>query len=113
MLQLGWDGEQFIKDDRFCFTRKIILPKKSKRSTHQRKEVSQIKSAEMNAKEVYEIRYRFFSSRHIKEIILAMNSKAYDENKPEHANAISFFRSISAKADEMAKLQEQLNTFSD
>lgn len=109
----SWDGEQFMKDDRFCYTRKIILPKKSKRSTHQRKEVSQIKSAEMNAKEVYEIRYRFFSSRHIKEIILAMNSKAYDENKPEHANAISFFRSISAKADEMAKLQEQLNTFSD
>ena len=109
----SWNGEQFMKDDRFCFVRKIILPKKSKRSTHQRKEVSQIKSAEMNAKEVYEIRYRFFSSRHIKEIILAMNSKAYDENKPEHANALSFFRSISAKADEMARLQEQLDTFSD
>lgn len=59
------------------------------------------------------IRYRFFSSRHIKEVILAMNPKAYDENKPEYANAISFFRSISAKADELARLQEQLNTYSD
>lgn len=109
----SWDGEQFMKDDRFCYVRKINLPKKSKRSTHQRKEVNQIKSAEMNAKEVYEIRYRFFSSRHIKEIILAMNSKAYDEKKPEHANAISFFRNISSKADEVARLKEQLNIYTD
>lgn len=109
----SWDGEQFMKDDRFCYVRKIILPKKSKRSTHQRKEVNQIKSAEMNAKEVYEIRYRFFSSRHIKEIILAVNSNAYDEKKPEHANAISFFRNISSKADEVARLKEQLNTYTD
>lgn len=109
----SWDGEQFMKDNRFCYNRNIILPKKSKRSTHQRKEVSLIKSTEMNAKEMYEIRYRFFSSRHIKEIILAMNPKAYDENKPEHANAISFFRSISAKVNEMARLQEQLNTYLD
>lgn len=108
----SWDGEKFIKDDRFCYTRKINLPKKSKRSTNQRKEVSLIKSTEMNAKEMYEIRYNFFRSRHIKEIILAMNPKAYDENKPEHANAISFFRSISRKADEMARLQEQLNIYS-
>lgn len=112
VLCYSWDGETFIKDDRFCYTRKINLPKKSKRSTNQRKEVSLIKSTEMNAKEMYEIRYNFFRSRHIKEIILAMNPKAYDENKPEHANAISFFRSISQKADEMARLQEQLNIYS-
>ena len=109
----SWNGEQFMKDDRFCYTRKIILPKKNKRSTHQRREVSQTKSKEMNAKEMYEIRYRFFSSRHIKEIILTMNLKAYDEIKPEHANAISFFRSISAKADEVVRLQEQLNSYLD
>lgn len=109
----SWDGEQFKKNDRFCYTKKLSLPKKSKRSAHQRMEVSQTKSKEMSAKEMYEIRYRFFSSCHIKEIILAMNSKAYDENKPEHANAISFFRSISAKADEMARLLEQLNIYSD
>jgi len=42
-----------------------------------------------------------------------MNLKAYDENKPEHANAISFFRSISAKADEVVRLQEQLNSYLD
>ena len=107
----SWDGMQFIKDDRFCYTRKVALPKKSKRSPHQRKEVSQTKLKDMNIKEMYEIRYRFFSSRHIKEIILAMNPKAYDDNKPEHANAISFFRRISAKADEIARLQEHLNNF--
>ncbi len=109
----SWDGEQFAKNDRFCYTRKIGLPKKSKRSTKQRKQVSQTKSKEMNAKEIYELRYRFFSSHHIKEIILALNSKAYDEKKPEHANAISFFRNISTKADEVARLQEQLNIYSD
>lgn len=109
----SWNGEQFIKNDRFCYIRKIDLPKKSKRSAHQRREVNQTKSKEMNAKEIYELRYRFFSSRNIKEIILAMNPKAYDENKPEHANAISFFRSISAKAEEVARLQEQLNAYPD
>lgn len=109
----SWDGVQFMKNERFCYTRKIDLPPKSKRSTNQRREVSQTKSKEMNAKEMYEIRYCFFSSRHIKEIILAMNPKAYDENKPEHANAISFFRSISEKADEVARLKEQLNTYLD
>ena len=109
----SWDGERFMKNDRFCFTKKIILPEKNKRSTQQRREVSQTKSKEMNAKEMYEIRYRFFNSQHIKEIILAINPKVYDERKPEYANAISFFRSISAKADEMARLQEQLNTYLD
>lgn len=107
----SWDGEQFMKDKRFCFTRKITLLKKNKRAHQQRKEVCQTKIKEMNSKEMYEIRYRFFSSRHIKEIILAMNPKAYDDNKPEHANAISFFRRISAKADEIARLQEHLNNF--
>ena len=101
-----------MKNDRFCYTKKITLPGKKKRSSRQRRKVSQTKSKEMNAKEMYEIRYRFFSSRHIKEIILAMNPKAYDENKPEHANAISFFRSISQKADEIARLQEQLKLYS-
>lgn len=100
-----------MKDDRFCYTRKITLPEKRKRSSRQRREVSLTKSKEMNEKEMYEIRYHFFRSRHIKEIILAMNPKSYDENKPEYANAISFFRSISAKADEMARLQKQLNTY--
>lgn len=109
----SWDGEEFAKNDRFCYTRKIKLPPKSKRSIKQRKEVSHTKSMEMYTKEIYELRYRFFSSRHIKEIIIAMNSKAYDEKKPEHANAISFFRNISSKADEVARLKEQLNTYSD
>ena len=109
----SWDGEQFAKNDRFCYTRNIELPSKSKRSTKQRREVNQTKSKEMNAKEIYEIRYRFFSSPHIKEIIHAMNSKAYDEKKPEYANAISFFRNISTKADEVARLKEQLNTYPD
>ena len=81
--------------------------------SRQRREVSLTKSKEMNEKEMYEIRYHFFRSRHIKEIILAMNPKSYDENKPEYANAISFFRSISTKADEMARLQKQLNTYLD
>ncbi len=109
----SWDGEQFAKNDRFCYTRNIELPSKSKRSTKQRREVNQTKSKEMNTKEIYEIRYRFFSSPHIKEIIHAMNSKAYDEKKPEYANAISFFRNISTKADEVARLKEQLNTYPD
>lgn len=76
-------------------------------------DVSKLNDKEMNAKELSEIRYRFFSSPHIKEIILAMNPKAYDENKPEYANAISFFRDIciSANADEMARLKKQLNTY--
>lgn len=73
-------------------------------------DVSKLNNKEMNEKEMYKIRYQFISSPHIKEIILAMNPKAYDENKPEYANAICFFRSISANADEMARLQKQLNT---
>lgn len=109
----SWDGEQFMKNNRFCYTRKITLTRKSKRSPHQRKEVSETKSKEKIIKEMYDIRHRFFSSSHIKEIILAMNSRAYDENKPEHANAITFFRSISVKADEVARLQEHLNNYSD
>ncbi|MBQ7576432.1 MAG: metallophosphoesterase [Bacteroidales bacterium] len=109
----SWDGERFMKNERFCYTREMVLPKKKKRTAHQRREVSQTKSNEMNAKEMYDIRYRFFTSRHIKEIILAMNPKAYDESKPEHANAISFFRSISAKVDEVARLQEKLNAYTD
>lgn len=113
VICFSWDGEKFMKDDRFCYTRKITLPEKRKRSSRQRREVSLTKSKEMTEKEMYEIRYHFFRSRHIKEIILAMNPKSYDENKPEYANAISFFRSISAKADEMARLQKQLNTYLD
>ena len=74
-------------------------------------DVSKLNDKEMNEKEMYEIRYQFISSPHIKEIILAMNPKAYDENKPEYANAICFFRSISANADEMARLKKQLNTY--
>lgn len=74
-------------------------------------DVSKLNNKEMNEKEMYKIRYQFISSPHIKEIILAMNPKAYDENKPEYANAILFFRSISANADEMARLQKQLNTY--
>ena len=109
----SWDGEQFGKNDRFCYTRKLSLPKKNKRTAHQRREVSQTKSKEMNVKEMYDIRYRFFTSHHIKEIILAIKPKAYDESKPEHANAISFFRNISAKPDEVEKLKEKLNTYTD
>ena len=74
-------------------------------------DVSKLNDKEMNEKEMYEIRYQFISSPHIKEIILAMNPKAYDENKPEYANAICFFRSISANADEMARLKKQLDTY--
>lgn len=109
----SWDGERFKKNDRFCYTRKIALPKKKKRTPQQRKVVIQTKSMEMNVKEMYELRYRFFSSRHIKEVILAMNPKAYDESKPEHANASAFFRSIAAKEDEVARLQEYLNRYAD
>mgnify|MGYP000166429528 CR=1 FL=1 len=87
VICFSWDGEKFMKDDRFCYTRKITLPEKRKRSSRQRREVSLTKSKEMNEKEMYEIRYHFFRSRHIKEIILAMNPKSYDENKPEYANA--------------------------
>lgn len=74
-------------------------------------DVSKLNNKEMNEKEMYKIRYQFISSPHIKEIILAMNPKVYDENKPEYANAILFFRSISANVDEMARLQKQLNTY--
>ena len=105
----SWDGEKFVANDRFSYARKIALPKKSRRTIRQRKDVSQTKSKEMNEKEMYELRYRFFGSKHIKEIILAMNPKAYDEGKPEHANAISFYRSISTKADEVTRLQDALN----
>ena len=61
-----------------------------------------------------EIRFSFFNSSNIKEIILGMESKAfkYDNEIPEYANAIYFFRLIYDNIDEMIKLKEQIEKYS-
>lgn len=109
----SWDGEQFNKNDRFSYERRIVLKKKSIRTTNQKKEVRKMKRVVENSENIYSLRYRFFNSEHIKEIICEINAKAYDDNKPEYANALSFFKTASNKDDVIEKLSVALTKYGD
>lgn len=109
----SWDGVQFNQDPRFSYEKKIELKKKSHRTAIQKKEVEKMKEVVANSDELYALRYRFFSSGHIKEIISDINAKAYDESKPEYANALIFFKSQSSKSEVIEKLSAALTKYGD
>lgn len=47
--------------------------------------------------DIDEIIYKFYSSDHIKEIICEIDSNAYDDNKSEFVNALSFSNEIQTQ----------------
>lgn len=63
--------------------------------------------------EVYSLRYRLYSSEHIKEVICEMNPKAYDDDKDDYVNAMLYFKSISSKKDMLEKLRAALIKYGD
>ena len=109
----SWDGEQFNQEPRFSYEKKIELKKKSLRTAIQKKEVEKMKEVVANSDELYALRYRFFSSGHIKEIISDINAKAYDESKPEYANALLFFKSHASKSEVIEQLSAALTKYGD
>lgn len=62
---------------------------------------------------LYNIRYRFYKSEHIKEIICAIDAKAYDDNKPEYANAKTFFEANLSNKEVIEKLETILSKYRD
>ncbi len=109
----SWDGTQFNQEPRFSYEKKIELRKKLHRTAIQKKEVEKMKEVVANSDELYALRYRFFSSGHIKEIISDINAKAYDENKPEYANALLFFKSHASKSEVIEQLSAALTKYGD
>lgn len=109
----SWDGEEFNIDDRFSYEKRVELKKKGLRTVNQKKEVEKMKAVEKTTDELYALRYRFFNSEHIKEIICDINAKVYDESKPEYANALVFFKATSSKPDVVEQLRASLNKYGD
>lgn len=109
----SWNEEEFVKNDRFSYQRRVVLKKKSSRTTNQRKEVEKMKAVEKTTDDLYALRYRFFNSEHIKEIICDINAKVYDESKPEYANALVFFKATSSKPDVVEQLRASLYKYGD
>ena len=109
----SWDGEEFNIDDRFSYEKRIELKKKGLRTVNQKKEVEKMKAVEKTTDDLYALRYRFFNSEHIKEIICDINAKVYDESKPEYANALVFFKATSSKPDVVEQLRASLNKYGD
>ena len=109
----SWNEEEFVKNDRFSYQRRVVLKKKSSRTTNQRKEVEKMKAVEKTTDDLYALRYRFFNSEHIKEIICDINAKVYDESKPEYANALVFFKATSSKPEVVEQLRASLNKYGD
>lgn len=62
---------------------------------------------------LYDLRYRFYKSEHIKEIICEIDDTSYDDNKPEYANAKVFFEANSSKPDFVEKLGMALLKYGD
>lgn len=104
----SWDKEKFIKNNAFSYTKTIALPKKFERTAKQKKEVKKMKAEITNKEELYKLRYRFFSSQHIKEIITDIDAKKYDDSKPEYANAMTFFKSIASSSVSLQQLNNAL-----
>ena len=63
--------------------------------------------------EVYALRYRLYSSEHIKEVINEVNPKAYDDNKDDYVNAMLYFKSIASKKDMLDQLGAALTKYGD
>lgn len=62
---------------------------------------------------LYDIRYRFYKSEHIKEIICEIDDTSYDDNKPEYANAKAFFETNSSNPYIVGKLEGALSKYGD
>lgn len=109
----SWDGEQFNENKNFSYQGKVALKKKSKRTTNQKKEVSKMKTAVEISDEVYALRFRLYSSEHIKEVISEINPKAYDDDKDDYVNAMIYFKSIVSKKDMLEQLRAALTKYGD
>lgn len=109
----SWNGEEFVENDRFSYQRRVALKKKKSRTTNQKKEVSKMKTAVEISDEVYALRYRLYSSEHIREVIRDMNPKAYDDDKDDYVNAVIYFKSIVSKKDMLDKLGAALTKYGD
>lgn len=109
----SWDGEEFNLDDRFSYEKKIELKKKKDRTEKQKEEVKKMKTADSTIDDIYALRYRFFNSEHIKEVIRDIKPKAYNEDKEEYVNAMLFFKAISSNSDILAKLETTLKQYGD
>lgn len=113
VLCYSWDGEQFNKNDTYSYSKKIALGKKAGRTTNQKKEISKIKEVVEKSDELYKLRFRFFYSNHIKEIINEIEPSFYDKGKPEYVNATAFFKTIASKPLLINKLETALTKYSD
>lgn len=108
-----WNGNDFVKNDKFSYIREVALRKKSDRTDKQKKEIKKMKAASINPDDIYALRYRFFNSEHIKEVIRDIKPKAYNEDKEEYVNAMLFFKAISSNSDILAKLETTLKQYED
>lgn len=109
----SWNGEEFVKNDRFSYQRRVALKKKSSRTTNQKKLVSKMKTAVKNSDEVYALRYRLYNSEHIKEVISDINPKAYDDDKEDYVNAMIYFKTIATKREMLEQLRAVLTKYGD
>lgn len=107
------NGEEFVKNNRFSYQRRVTLKKKSSRTNNQRKEVSKMKTVVENSEEVYALRYRLYNSEHIKEVICDINPKAYDDDKEDYVNAMIYFKTIAAKKEMLEQLRIVLTKYGD
>lgn len=62
---------------------------------------------------LYDLRYRFYKSEHIKEIISEIDDTSYDDSKPEYINAKVIFEVNSSKPDFIEKLGMALLKYGD
>lgn len=113
VLCYSWDGEQFNKNETYSYSMKIALEKKVGRTTNQKKEVNKIKEVVEKSDEIYKLRFRFFQSNHIKEIINEIDPSLYDESKPEYVNAMVFFKTVVSKQMIIDKLETALTKYND
>ena len=109
----SWDGEQFNVDNRFSYEKRIELKNKGLRTLNQKKEVKKMKAAAALTDDLYSLRYRFFKSDHIREIICDINPAAYDQDKQEYANAVVFFKAVSSKSEVIEQLRSALTKYGD
>lgn len=109
----SWNGEEFVKNDRFSYQRRVALKKKSSRTNNQKKVVSKMKTAVENSDEIYELRYRLYNSEHIKEVICDINPNAYDDDKEDYVNAMIYFKTIVTKKELLEQLRAVLTKYGD
>ena len=61
---------------------------------------------------VENLKFRFFNSEHIKEIICDIDKLSYNDDKPEYANAVEFFKTLE-KVNDLQQLKEKLEKYGD